>query len=156
MKLIIAGSRTLRVPVQFIVSILTMNGITKNDITEIVSGKEPDGIDSCGEEFAKQYGIPIKPFPADWHRYDPVEVWRQAGPVRNAEMARYADACLLIWDGNSRGSYSMRQEAEKNDLLLIEIQIKPVRKRKLKEVKNVSERRVIGDNLAQLPDQQSL
>ena len=35
---------------------------------------------------------------------------RAAGPIRNKEMAIYADILLLIWDGKSRGSKSMKDE----------------------------------------------
>jgi hypothetical protein len=137
MKVIIAGSRTLRVSFNFINSILIMNGIHHSDIKEIVSGKEPDGIDNCGELFAARIGVPVAPFKADWYRYGPDQVWKQAGPVRNGEMAEYVGpqgVCLLIWDGNSRGSYSMREEAIRNGLLLIEIVIRPVKKTDLKRV----------------------
>jgi hypothetical protein len=34
---------------------------------------------------------------------------RSAGPKRNRKMAEYSDALLLIWDGESPGSSSMKK-----------------------------------------------
>lgn len=64
-----------------------------------------------GEGWAKRKGIPVKRFPADWNQYG-----RRAGPLRNREMARYADALIAIWDGKSRGTRSMIDEALREGL----------------------------------------
>jgi len=100
MKLIIAGGRDIWVRYDEMFSIIDKLGILY-DIQEIVSGCA-SGIDSCGIEFADEYGIRIKRFPADWTKYGDF-----AGPRRNREMAVYADALLLIWDGKSKGSKNM-------------------------------------------------
>lgn len=39
---------------------------------------------------------------ADWGRFG-----RAAGSYRNAEMAEYADAAIILWDGESRGTLDM-------------------------------------------------
>ena len=44
-------------------------------------------------------------FDADWETHG-----KAAGPIRNAQMAKYADALLLIWDWKSKGSANMKQE----------------------------------------------
>lgn len=51
---------------------------------------------------ANEQGIPVVEFPADCklHR-------KAAGPIRNEQMAQYADALILVWDGKSAGSSSM-------------------------------------------------
>ncbi len=49
--------------------------------------------------------LPVKEFPADWDQHG-----NAAGPIRNAQMADYADALLLIYDGESRGSLNMRKQ----------------------------------------------
>ena len=103
MKLIIAGSRKLRVSVDFIRDVLAVHKIDMGGIECVISGKEPNGIDACGEIFANAYGIPIDPHPADWDKYG-----KAAGPIRNAGMAKAADALLLIWDGASKGSSNMK------------------------------------------------
>ncbi len=46
--------------------------------------------------------IPVKEMPADWNRYG-----NSAGPMRNRQMAEYADAAVIIWDGYSRGTRNM-------------------------------------------------
>lgn len=55
-------------------------------------------------------GIHVEPFPY------PDGYGRAGGPIRNAKMAEYGDALLLIWDGKSRGSQSMLREATKRKL----------------------------------------
>lgn len=73
----------------------------------IVSGGA-QGADSLGENYARERGYALKRYPAQWDKYG-----RAAGPIRNAEMARNADALVLFWNGKSRGSLNMKQEAEK-------------------------------------------
>lgn len=71
---------------------------------EIVSGCAR-GVDKVGIAWANAVGLPVKPFavtPADWKRYG-----KFAGPRRNAEMARYADALLAFHDGKSPGTRDM-------------------------------------------------
>jgi hypothetical protein len=100
-KLIIAGSRSLHPSVQEIHRSLVAHGI--KNIFEIVSGKA-SGVDTCGEAYARLLGISLASFPADW------DLGRGAGHIRNRQMAEYADALLLIWDGKSRGSLNMKQQ----------------------------------------------
>ena len=73
---------------------------------EIVSGKAK-GVDEAGEDYADSYSIPIKRFPADWKTHG-----KAAGPIRNKQMAEYADVLLLIWDGKSKGSKNMKETME--------------------------------------------
>lgn len=101
MKLIIAGSRDLWVRHDELFEIIDKFGILYR-IKEIVSGCA-SGIDSGAIEFASRYRIPLKRFPADWEKYGGL-----AGPRRNREMARYADALLVIHSG-STGSLHMKK-----------------------------------------------
>lgn len=72
------------------------------------------GADILGENYARKRGYPIVRFPADWNRFGAA-----AGPIRNREMAEYASAdgatgvLVAFWDGKSRGTRSMIQNAEK-------------------------------------------
>lgn len=124
MKLIIAGSRTLNPSPQFINALICdFNLDTK--ITEIVSGTA-SGVDQAGERWCTNIAdlcgknAPIlKYFPADWNTHG-----KAAGPIRNREMAQYADALLLIWDGKSSGSYNMKHEMRSIDKPIYEIIIK--------------------------------
>ena len=79
-------------------------------ITEVISGGAP-GIDSLAATWAEQHGIPVARFPADWNRYG-----RRAGPIRNTEMAGYAEALIAVWDGQSRGTRNIIQLARKHGL----------------------------------------
>lgn len=68
---------------------------------EIVSGT-CRGADKLGERFAKEFGLSVREFPADWDKHG-----RAAGPIRNRQMAEYADAVIVFLPPNSRGSKSM-------------------------------------------------
>lgn len=71
---------------------------------EIVSGGAP-GADTLAVRYATETGIPFKVFPADWKKYG-----RSAGPRHNRQMAEYADAAIVFWDGKSRGTQNMIQQ----------------------------------------------
>lgn len=101
MKTIIAGSRTIN---DFAIVQQAIKSSTFN-ITEVVSGTAR-GVDRLGEAWASMNDIPIARFPAKWTVYG-----RSAGFKRNAEMAKYADALIAIWDGRSNGTKNMINNA---------------------------------------------
>lgn len=115
MKLIIAGSRTLRPSFDFILSSIKMLGIC--DIEQIVSGGA-EGVDSEAEHFASHMDVSFELFP---YRE---EFGKAGGPIRNAEMAEYGDELLLIWNGTSRGSANMLTEMKKRGKPVYEIILK--------------------------------
>lgn len=84
-------------------------------ITEVVSGG-CRGVDELGEEWAACQQIKVKTFYADWDTHG-----RAAGPIRNRDMARYGAALLLIWDGKSKGSASMKRSMEKQGKPVYEV-----------------------------------
>jgi len=84
----------------------------KHPNIEIVSGTAR-GADKLGERFAEENGYRIKRFPANWDKFG-----RGAGHIRNKEMAQYAGALILLWDGVSKGSEGMLRLAEKYELLI--------------------------------------
>lgn len=104
MKTIIAGSRTIVDSPYVEQAVLECGWI--NEITEVVCGGAR-GIDESGRVWAENIGIPVKYFYADWNTFG-----RAAGPIRNQEMAEYADALILIWDGESSGSKDMFKRAK--------------------------------------------
>lgn len=115
MKLIIAGGRDiLHLSTNFIEDLLKLH----INPYEIVSGGA-NGIDMLGEEYANKKRLPIKRFLPDWNTYG-----RRAGPLRNAEMAEYADGLLLIWNGWSPGSASMKKEILKRNKFIREVILK--------------------------------
>src|ERR1039458_6832707 len=111
MKLIIAGTRTLNVRMTLLNSLICTYELD-TQITEIVSGGA-QGVDKAGELLHKEWSdlcgpdaVKLTKFPADWEKHG-----KSAGHIRNALMANYADALLLIWDGKpgkSPGSSNMR------------------------------------------------
>lgn len=116
-RLIVAGSRSIRDYALFSRTLDDTLRLWRGDLdlggepSEIVSGHAWCGVDRLGERYAKERGIPLKLFPADWKRHG-----RAAGPIRNREMAEYADALFLLWDGESKGSANMLKEAERSKL----------------------------------------
>lgn len=111
MKVIIAGSR------DFDRLLLVMWAVNDCgfDITEVVSGGAT-GIDAMGERWAARRGVPVKLFEAEWRKHG-----KRAGPLRNQRMAEYADALILIWDGCSPGSASMKSQALRLELPIHEV-----------------------------------
>jgi hypothetical protein len=77
---------------------------------EIVSGTAR-GADRLGEQYAKERGYAIKQFPADWKKHG-----KAGGPIRNQQMANYADALIAFWDGKSRGAKNMIELAKRSNL----------------------------------------
>lgn len=99
MKAIIAGTRTFA---EYKLLRDTCDSLFRvAPATEIVSGGAT-GADQLGERYAKERGLPIKLFPAKWSEYG-----KSAGPMRNREMAEYADMLIAFWDGESRGTADM-------------------------------------------------
>ena len=88
MKTIIAGSR----------SGIPMEAVRKAwdtcpwKVTEALSGGAP-GVDALGAALAREHGIPVRVFPADWDTFGP-----SAGPIRNRQMLRHAQALIAVWD----------------------------------------------------------
>lgn len=106
MRTIIAGGRDI-CDIQQVCEAVEQSGF---EISEVVSGLAP-GVDTVAIDFAKINEIPWKEFPAKW-RIDGV-YHPEAGFVRNAQMAEYADALVLVWDGRSKGSANMLETMKK-------------------------------------------
>jgi hypothetical protein len=99
MKVVIFGSRGIE-DMRMLESAMEACGMA-SQVTEIVSGGA-GGADRLGERYARQRGLPCTVFPAQWGQYG-----KSAGPIRNVEMARYADSGVALWDGVSRGTAYM-------------------------------------------------
>lgn len=102
-RVVVAGGREFT-PTQpqeaYVLSLLR-----ENQATEIVSGG-CRGADAMGVRLAGVLGIPVKTFLADWNKYG-----KSAGPLRNREMAVYADLAIILPGG--RGTHSMLMEASR-------------------------------------------
>lgn len=77
-------------------------------ITEVVCGGAT-GADADGKRWGMVTGIPVKTFQADWETHQ-----RAAGPIRNGQMAGYADALIAFPGG--RGTADMIKKARKHGL----------------------------------------
>jgi hypothetical protein len=109
MKVIIAGSRDFSDYEQMCeVSDNFLFG--KTDI-EIVSGGA-NGADNLGERYANERGYHITIMNPDW------SLGRGAGIERNKKMAEYADASIIFWNGESRGTKNMIKLSKKHLLKL--------------------------------------
>ena len=73
---------------------------------QIVSGGAK-GVDALGERFAEEMGIDVKQFPADW------SIGLKAGPIRNRQMAQYADALIAFQpkECKTKGTVNMMNTA---------------------------------------------
>ena len=103
MKVIVAGSRNINDRGEVAKAIAN----SKIKITELVSGNAR-GVDSVAENWAAANNIQFKTFPAEWEKYG-----KPAGAIRNKEMAKYADALIAVWDGQSTGTKNMIQTMNK-------------------------------------------
>jgi len=104
MKTIIAGSRSTTRK-EFQEAIQSAEWINKT--TTVISGTAR-GADTFGEEWAEKNGLEIERCPAQWNKFG-----KKAGPIRNKEMAYQGDALLAIWDGESRGTLNMINNAKR-------------------------------------------
>lgn len=130
MKLLIAGSRkysqeelaAIFSDFQLMCHYVVENKFNKDEITEVIYGDCPTGVDA----FAKAKWdecwdvIPLKEFKKDTELYGATK----APIMRNKKMATYADGLILIWDGKSAGSKNMKEEMIKLNKPLYEIIIK--------------------------------
>lgn len=114
MKLIVAGSRKfndhflLKCKIEWFLRYLE----TTTEGTIIISGTAR-GADQLGEKYAKENNMEVIRMPADWNK-----LGKRAGYVRNQEMAKKADACIVFWDEESRGSKHMIDIAQKEKIPL--------------------------------------
>lgn len=113
MKVIIAGSRTYtnehgdEVVFNDLQKLAFAVYESEFFITEVVSGTAR-GVDTLGEKIAEGIKVPVKRMPADWNTYG-----KRAGYLRNTQMAEYADAAVILWNGTSNGTKHMISEMER-------------------------------------------
>tara|TARA_R110002096_G_scaffold338000_1_gene531284 strand:+ start:333 stop:683 length:351 start_codon:yes stop_codon:yes gene_type:complete len=111
MKLIIAGSRNFTDYQKLKTECSQFLQEHKN--IEIVSGGHYKGADRLGIQYAKEKGFNLIKFPAEWNK-----LGKAAGPIRNKEMANYADALIVFWDGKSSGTKNMIQLAKQKGIII--------------------------------------
>ena len=105
MKLIIAGGRHHHLSQENYRQLQELK-----DISLVICGGA-SGVDSDAKTWAESHNIPVKTFEAQWQSYG-----KMAGPLRNKEMAKNAEA-LAIFPGG-KGTESMFKEAQKKGLTI--------------------------------------
>lgn len=113
MKVIIAGSRDIT---DYDTVVNAVDNHPFESITEIVSGCAK-GVDTVGERIAENCDIPLQKFSADWSKHG-----KAAGPIRNRQMAEYADAAIVIHNG-SKGSLNMIETMKKLNKPVYEVKV---------------------------------
>lgn len=101
-KLVVFGGRdfTDATRMMEVLNTLHAKGIIPDDV-ELVCGMAR-GADITAYRIFDQTTNIIHKFPADWATHG-----KAAGPIRNVEMARFADIGLGFWDGKSKGTKHM-------------------------------------------------
>lgn len=112
MKVVVCGSRGIT-DREAIRRAIEDADLAFGPITEIVHGGA-DGVDEIAGEIASDIGYEVRVFDAMWEEYG-----EAAGPIRNGEMAQYADAVVAVWDGSSKGTKNMIDQALVHGLDLI-------------------------------------
>ena len=110
MKVIVAGSRDFN-DYALLASRLDFYLSKQPDVTIISGGAR--GADTLGERYAKSHNLKLDVYPANWDRFG-----KSAGYRRNVQMAEVADACVVFWNGTSKGSKHMIDIAIKHNLKL--------------------------------------
>lgn len=115
LRTIVAGSRSItnRYTVEDAL-MRTPSRWIQHSPSEIVVGGA-DGVDSVAEELARSNSLwnVITVANARWNKD---EYGLASGPLRNKDMAEYADNLIAIWDGSSSGTRDMIEKALDNGL----------------------------------------
>lgn len=101
MKVAIIGSRNL--------NITNLEDYIPAQTTEIVSGGAK-GIDACAKEYAIKKGLKLTEFIPEYEKYG-----RSAPLKRNLLIIDYADCVYAFWDGKSKGTKFVIDNAIKKE-----------------------------------------
>ena len=107
-RVVVAGSRNFN-DYNLLSSELDKFLAGKKNVT-IISGTAR-GADRMGEQYAAEHGYKIDQFPAEWSKYH-----QGAGPIRNLEMVKTADAVVAFWDNQSTGTKNIIDCAKQENI----------------------------------------
>lgn len=110
-RLIVAGSRTFQ---GYGLLCRTLDRLLCARLPHVVilSGGAR-GADALGERYAAERGLAVERHPADWRAHG-----RAAGPVRNGQMVAVAQGLAAFWDGSSRGTRDVIDQARNAGLAI--------------------------------------
>ncbi len=110
MRLIVAGSRTFDEPATLYAELDRLTAkLDKKKLVVLLGGAA--GADSYAAQWCFLRKVTREIHRADWSKHG-----KAAGMVRNAEMVKTADALVAFWDGESRGTAHVIQQAKKHGL----------------------------------------
>ena len=112
MRVIIAGGRNYFPTIDEITIAVAKSGFK---IGQVISGNAP-GVDVCGERWAESHSIPVVLFPALWAKHG-----KKAGPIRNAEMAEFAEGLIAFPGGPGTTNMIANMKRLKKPIYIVEI-----------------------------------
>ena len=68
------------------------------------------GVDLMGEQYAKEKGLLLEVYPAEWKKYG-----KAAGPIRNKQMVEKADIVIAFVCERAKGTKNLIAQAKKLD-----------------------------------------
>lgn len=101
----------------------------RNDVELVIHGAAR-GADTLAGDVARELGLAVREYPADWERYKPVPEFdpetnkrrgNPAGPIRNAQMLRDGAPDLVLAFGEGRGTDGMVALAEKAGVPVVRV-----------------------------------
>ena len=109
-RVVVAGTRTFR---DYDTLSAELNKYLRaySDKDIIIISGNANGADKLGERYAMEKGYALEKYPALWEKHGDA-----AGPRRNQQMAEIADAAVVFWDGQSKGSKNMIDCAKKRNI----------------------------------------
>lgn len=93
MRIAIVGSRDWTNPD------IVREYISRLPIDWVVISGHARGVDRYAESFARERGLLVESYPAEWERYG-----KKAGYIRNELLVQRCDCLLAFWDLKSRGT----------------------------------------------------
>lgn len=106
MRVLVCGSRTWWDPASLRERLAELP-----DDTEIIQGGA-GGADKLAHEFAGDYAMVSRTFPADWENHG-----KRAGIIRNLTMLdEHPDLVIAFWDGESPGTKHTITEAQRRGI----------------------------------------
>lgn len=111
MKIVVTGGRDY-------LGVATIDDVLSchYEMTALAHGGCPTGADKIADDWAREHGIPVTVYPADWARDG-----KAAGPIRNARMlAEFAPDRVIAFPGN-RGTADCVRKARTLGISVLEI-----------------------------------
>ncbi len=94
------------------------------------------GTDELVHRYCREQGIKFEIYTTDWGAYQQAALF-----VRNKHMLFGANACILFWDGESRGTKLLQDQAKKMDVHCL-VEKVTVKERNRKPTSKKSQKRV--------------